>query len=41
VATFTVGYFVGNLAKASINRRPAKALVRLPPGRTGVGESAY
>ena len=31
VATFTVGYFVGSLAKASINRKLAKALVRLAP----------
>jgi chromate reductase len=31
--TFTVGYFVGSLARASINRKLATALVRLaPPG---------
>ena len=29
--TFTVGYFVGSLAKASINRKLANALVRLAP----------
>lgn len=28
---FTVGYFVGSLAKESINRKLAKALVRLAP----------
>jgi chromate reductase, NAD(P)H dehydrogenase (quinone) len=33
VNTFTVGYFVGSLAKASINRKLAVALSRLaPPG---------
>jgi chromate reductase len=31
VTTFSVGYFVGSLAKASINRKLAKALVRLAP----------
>jgi len=29
--TFTVGYFVGSLARESINRKLAKALVRLAP----------
>ncbi|TQL47149.1 chromate reductase [Homoserinimonas aerilata] len=28
---YTVGYFVGSLAKASVNRRLAKALIRLAP----------
>jgi chromate reductase len=33
MSEFTVGYLVGSLAKASINRKLAKALVRLaPPG---------
>ena len=33
MTTYTVGYFVGSLAKASINRKLAAALVRLaPPG---------
>jgi chromate reductase, NAD(P)H dehydrogenase (quinone) len=32
MATHKVGYFVGSLAKASINRKLAKALVRLAPG---------
>jgi len=33
MATYKVGYFVGSLAKASINRKLAKALIRLsPPG---------
>jgi chromate reductase len=31
MATFTVGYFVGSLATASINRKLAHALVRLAP----------
>ena len=31
MTTFTVGYFVGSLAAASINRKSAKALVRLAP----------
>ena len=31
MATFTVGYFVGSLAKASINRKLAVALTRLAP----------
>jgi chromate reductase len=30
-ATFRVGYFVGSLARASINRKLAKALVRVAP----------
>lgn len=33
MSNYTVGYFVGSLAKGSINRKLAKALVRLaPPG---------
>jgi chromate reductase len=31
MATFKVGYFVGSLASTSINRRLAKALIRLAP----------
>ena len=31
MTTFTVGYFVGSLAKASINRKLATALTRLAP----------
>ena len=31
MSTFTVGYFVGSLAKASINRKLALALTRLAP----------
>lgn len=31
MATYNVGYFVGSLAKASINRKLALALVRLAP----------
>jgi chromate reductase len=33
VNSFTVGYFVGSLAKVSLNRLLSKALIRLaPPG---------
>lgn len=31
MSDFTVGYFVGSLARGSINRKVAKALVRLAP----------
>ena len=31
MATYRVGYFVGSLAKASINRRLAQALIKLAP----------
>ena len=31
MTTYKVGYLVGSLAKASINRKLAKALVRLAP----------
>ena len=31
MTTFTVGYFVGSLAKGSINRKLARALVKLAP----------
>ena len=31
MTTYTVGYFVGSLAKESINRKLAGALVRLAP----------
>ena len=31
MSKFTVGYFVGSLARASINRKLAKALVRVAP----------
>lgn len=31
MATYNVGYFVGSLAKASINRQLANALIRLAP----------
>ena len=31
MATYSVGYFVGSLAKASINRKLARALIRLAP----------
>ena len=31
MATYSVGYFIGSLAKASINRKLARALTRLAP----------
>jgi len=31
MSTYTVGYFIGSLAKASINRTLSKALIRLAP----------
>src|SRR5690349_20609269 len=36
--TFTVGYFVGSLARASINRKLANALVRLSPPELALRE---
>jgi hypothetical protein len=36
VTTFSVGYFVGSLAKASINRKPP-AMIGTSPGKIGAG----
>jgi chromate reductase, NAD(P)H dehydrogenase (quinone) len=38
VTAFTVGYFVGSLAKGSINRKLANALVRLAPAELHMRE---
>src|SRR5215218_7186384 len=38
MSTFTVGYFVGSLARASINRKLAGALVRLAPAELEMRE---
>jgi len=38
VTTFTVGYFVGSLAKRSINRKLARALTRLAPPELAMRE---
>ena len=38
MTTFTVGYFVGSLAKGSINRKLAQALVRLAPSELKMRE---
>jgi chromate reductase, NAD(P)H dehydrogenase (quinone) len=38
VSTYTVGYFVGSLAKASINRKLARALTRLAPPELAMRE---
>src|SRR5688500_13070579 len=40
MASFKVGYFVGSLAKASINRQLAKALIRLAPPELALSEIA-
>ena len=39
--TFKVGYFVGSLAKASINRKLAHALVRLAPQQLALSEISF
>ena len=39
--TFSVGYFVGSLATASINRKLAKALVRLAPPELQLSEIPF
>ena len=41
MATFTVGYFVGSLSKASINRKLANALVRLAPAELVLTEIPF
>ena len=41
VTTFSVGYFVGSLAKASINRKLANALVRLAPAELVLTEIPF
>src|SRR3954462_14669100 len=39
--TFRVGYFVGSLAAASINRKLARALVRLAPEQLEMREISF
>ena len=41
MTTFQVGYFVGSFAKASINRKLAKALVRLAPAALEMEEIPF
>ena len=41
VTTFSVGYFVGSLSKASINRKLANALVRLAPAELVMTEIPF
>ena len=41
MATYHVGYLVGSLAKASINRLLAKALVRLAPPELKFSEISF
>jgi chromate reductase, NAD(P)H dehydrogenase (quinone) len=38
---FTVGYFVGSLARASINRKLARALIRLAPAQLALTEIVF
>ena len=41
MSTYTVGYFVGSLARASINRKLAQALVRLAPSELQLREISF
>lgn len=41
MSDFKVGYFVGSLAKASINRKLAKAMVRLAPKQLQMTEIGF
>lgn len=41
MSDFTVGYFVGSLAKGSINRKLSKALVRLAPSELEMREIPF
>ena len=41
MSTYSVGYFVGSLARASINRKLAQALVRLAPEELSFTEITY
>lgn len=41
MTNYKVGYFVGSLAKGSINRKLAKALVRLAPAELEMSEIAF
>ena len=41
MATYKVGYFVGSLSAHSINRKLARALVRLAPPELEMGEIGY
>ena len=41
MTTFTLGYFVGSLAKGSINRKLARALVKLAPAELTMTEIEF
>lgn len=41
MSTYKVGYFIGSLAKGSINRLLAKALIRLSPPALEFGEISF
>ena len=41
MAAYSVGYFVGSLAKASINRKLARALIRLAPKELQLKEISF
>ncbi len=41
MTTYNVGYFVGSLAKASLNRKLARALVRVAPPQLALSEISF
>jgi chromate reductase len=41
MTTYSVGYFVGSLAKASINRKLSRALARLAPKALQLREISF
>lgn len=41
MTTYTVGYFVGSLATESVNRKHARALVRLAPEQLAMREIPF
>src|SRR5436190_13015834 len=41
MTTFSLGYFIGSLAKASINRKLAGALVKLAPAELEMKEISF
>ena len=41
MSTYSVGYFVGSLARDSINRKLARALIRLAPAELEFWEIPY
>ena len=41
MTTYNVGYIIGSLAKGSINRKLAKALVKLAPDKLNMSEISF